>query len=120
MDLSPPFMRRGGTGYAGMTPAAGRSKSKKPTIAAALRAQMLAKGETIAWAGDPDLMLSAYEAAGGSIEHPLDRIQAVIAAARRSRLFVQHGYIRACDSSGRREILHPAFKLAADGLASKA
>lgn len=120
MDLGPPSMCRGGIGYADMTPAVGRSEPGKPTIAAALRAQMLATGETIAWAGDPDLMLSAYEAAGGSIEHPLDRIQAVIAAARRSKLFVQHGYIRACDSSGRREILHPAFKLAADVLASNA
>lgn len=85
--------------------------AKKLSIASALRDQMLATKESRAWAGDPDLMLAAYEAAGGTVRHPLDRIQAVIAAARRSKLFAQDGYIRACDSTGRREVLHPVFKL---------
>lgn len=81
------------------------------TIAEALKSEMIRTKETCAWAGDPDLLLSAYGISGGALVHPLDRIAAVIAAARRSRLFTQDGYIRACDSSGRREILHPCFKL---------
>lgn len=81
------------------------------TIAQALRAQMIADGRTRAWAGDPDLMLEAYDAAGGRVEHPLDRIKAVVNAARQSALFKQPGYIRACDSRGRREIRHPYFVL---------
>ncbi len=88
--------------------------AKKLSIAAALRARMLAERTPRAWAGDPDLLLSAYEAAGGSLVHPIDRIQAVIAAARRSRFFVQRGYIRACDRTGQREILHPVFELRPD------
>lgn len=82
------------------------------TIAEALKSEMLKENTTVAWAGEPDLLLSAYSLAGGRVTHPLDRIEAVIAAARRSKLFVKDGYIRACDSSGRREILHPCFKLA--------
>lgn len=84
---------------------------EKVSIAAALKKKMLETKETRAWAGDPDLLLSAYGLSGGSVEHPLDRIQAVITAARRSKLFEQRGYIRACDSAGRREVLHPVFKL---------
>jgi len=84
----------------------------KVTIAEALQAQMLAEKAKRAWAGNPDLLLTAYETAGGSVVHPLDRIKAVLGAARRSTLFVQKGYIRACDSSGRREVLHPVFELA--------
>lgn len=81
------------------------------TIAEALKQAMLDQGAKRAWGGDPDLMLAAYSNSGGQIVHPLDKIAAVIAAARRSPLFVQKGYIRACDSSGRREILHPVFIL---------
>jgi hypothetical protein len=85
---------------------------KSITIAQALRIQMIQSGADRAWAGDPDLLLSAYEKSNGTIVHPLDRIAAVIAAARKSQLFKQDGYIRACDSIGRREVLHPCFKLA--------
>lgn len=83
----------------------------KLTIAEALRTEMLETTSERAWAGDPDLLLSAYEKAGGSVSHPLNRIAAVIQAARRSKLFEQDGYIRACDCTGMREILHPVFKL---------
>lgn len=82
------------------------------TIAQALKNEMIKTQSKCAWAGDPDLLLSAYESLGGSVQHPMDRIVAVIAAARRLRLFKQSGYIRACDSSGRREIRHPVFILA--------
>ncbi len=82
------------------------------TIAEALKSEMIKSKAKRAWAGDPDLLLSAYESSGGSVQHPMDRIGAVIAAARRSSLFKQSGYIRACDCSGRREILHPVFTLA--------
>lgn len=41
----------------------------------------------------------------------MNKIKSVIDAARRSPDFVQVGYIRACDASGRREILHPVFAL---------
>ena len=82
------------------------------TIAEALKSEMVKTMAKRAWAGDPDLLLSAYETSGGSVQHPMDRIVAVISAARRSELFKQIGYIRACDSSGRREILHPCFELA--------
>lgn len=83
------------------------------TIAAALRAVMLERQIDVAWAGEPDLLLAAYERFAGRVVHPLDRVQAVIAAARKSNLFVSDGFIRACDSSGRREVLLPAFKLKA-------
>lgn len=82
-----------------------------PSIAEALRAEMLRTGAADVWAGDPDLCLTAYENAGGTLAHPLNRIKATIDAARRSPLFVRSGYIRACDSSGTREILHPCFTL---------
>lgn len=82
------------------------------TIAEALKNEMIKTHSKRAWAGDPDLLLSAYEACGGKVQHPMNRIAAVISAARRSEMFKQGGYIRACDSSGRREILHPCFELA--------
>ena len=85
---------------------------KRLTIAEALQNEMIKGKAKRAWAGDPDLLLAAYEASGGSVRHPMDRIAAVISAARRSNLFQQGKYIRACDSSGRREILHPCFELA--------
>lgn len=85
--------------------------SQKISIAIALRDQMLEREAKRAWAGDPNLLLSAYEKTNGKVEHPLNRIKAVIDAARRSKLFVQTGYIRACDTSGRREVRHPVFNL---------
>lgn len=45
------------------------------------------------------------------MQHPLNKIKAVLDAARRSDLFKHDGYIRACDASGTREILHPTFAL---------
>ena len=81
---------------------------KSITIAQALRIEMIQTGADLAWAGDPDLLLSAYEKSAGTIVHPLARI----AAARKSTLFKQDGYIRAFDSTGRREVLYPCFKLA--------
>lgn len=80
-------------------------------IAQSLKAVMLEQGAKRVWAGDPNLCHDAYERSGGSQVHPLNRIKSVIDAARRSPDFVQVGYIRACDASGRREILHPAFAL---------
>jgi hypothetical protein len=82
------------------------------TIAEALKAQMLAEDSVSAWAGDPNLLLTAYEMSGCRVEHPRNRIAAVLTAARRSKLFKQDGYIRACDSTGTREVLHPVFRLA--------
>lgn len=78
------------------------------TIAERLAAEMRRHGTKFAWAGNPDLLLNAYQ---GEVLHPMDRIAAVIAACRRSKLFRQDGYIRACDATGRREILHPCFVL---------
>lgn len=80
-------------------------------IAQCLRAVMLERGAKRAWAGDPNLCLDAYQRSGGSRVHPLNRIKSVIDAARRSPDFMQVGYIRACDASGRREIHHPVFAL---------
>ncbi|WP_291519316.1 hypothetical protein [Acidovorax sp.] len=90
------------------------------TIAEALKSEMIKTKSKRAWAGDPDLLLSAYEVCGGKVQHPMDRIAAVISAARRSELFKQVGYIRACDSSGRREILHPCFELSQSIVAGQA
>lgn len=81
------------------------------TIAEHLRDEMLAQEANQVWAGDHDLCISAYLRYGGKVEHPLNRVKAVLDAARRSPLFVHAGYIRACDMSGRREILHPVFRL---------
>lgn len=81
------------------------------SIAEALKQTMLEEKAKYAWSGDPDLMLTAYGKSGGRVIHPLDKIAAVVSAARKSKLFEQKGYIRACDSSGRREILHPVFVL---------
>ncbi len=81
------------------------------TIAEALKQTMLDEGAKRAWAGDPDLLLAAYRKSGGRLVHPLNKIAAVLAAARGSKLFEQKGYIKACDSAGRREILHPVFTL---------
>lgn len=81
------------------------------SIAEALKQTMIEEDAKYAWAGDPDLMLTAYRKSEGRVIHPLDRIAAVISAARKSKFFEQKGYIRACDSSGRREILHPVFVL---------
>ncbi len=81
------------------------------TLAEHLRDELCLRARGYAWSGDPDLCISAYQRSGGRVEHPLNRIKAVLDAARRSNLFVQDGYIRACDGAGRREILHPVFKL---------
>lgn len=81
------------------------------TLAEHLKLEMLKQGADIVWAGDPDLCISAYLRSGGKVEHPLNKIKATLDAARRSDLFVSDGYIRACDSSGTREILHPTFKI---------
>lgn len=82
-----------------------------PTLAEHLKQVMLEENIDHVWAGDPDPLIEAYLRSGGKVYHPLNRIQATLAAARRSKLFVHDGYIRACDSSGTREILHPVFAL---------
>jgi hypothetical protein len=81
------------------------------TIAQALKEEMLNREASIAWAGDADLLITAYMKTKGKVQHPLNRVKAVIDAARKSPLFENDGYIRACDSSGTREVLHPCFKL---------
>lgn len=88
-------------------------KPRKPTLAECLRDEMLESGTEYAWAGLPDLMLAAYQRSGGVVVHPLNRIKAVVNAADRSILFEKQ-FIRACDSAGRREILHPLFSLRSD------
>lgn len=84
---------------------------KKLTLAEHLREEMLERKAECAWAGDPDLCISAYQRSAGRVQHPLNKIKAVLDAARRSELFKHDGYIRACDASGEREILHPMFAL---------
>ena len=83
----------------------------KRTIASCLRDLMIETGTKRAWAGDPNLCLTAYENSGGNRIHPLNRIKSVLDAARKSPDFVSGGYIRACDATGRREVLHPVFVL---------
>lgn len=92
----------------------------KLTIAQALRQEMLRTGAKLAWVGEPDLLLEAYKLSGGRIEHPMSQVAAVLAAVRRSKLFVPAGFIRACDSAGRREILHPCFRLPRPPVAASA
>lgn len=82
-----------------------------PSIAQCLLDEMQKNNRTKAWAGDPNLLLDAYEASGGKVVHPLNRIKAVLDAARWSDLFRHAGYIRACDQSGMREIRHPYFEI---------
>lgn len=95
-----------------MTGTDGRRKDeKRPTLAVAAKRVMIERSAKYLWAGDPDLCLQAYELSGGNRVHPLNRIRSVIDAVRRSPDFVQVGYIKACDSTGRREIMHPAFSL---------
>lgn len=84
---------------------------KKSTLAEHLRDEMLEREARCAWAGDPDLCISAYQRSAGRVQHPLNKIKAVLDAARRSDFFKHDGYIRACDASGTREILHPTFAL---------
>ena len=84
--------------------------ARTPTLAESLKAEMLETGAKLAWAGHPDLMLSAYGRTNGRVMHPMNRIKAVVNAARQSPLF-EKLRIRATDSAGRREILHPAFRL---------
>lgn len=81
------------------------------TIAECLREIMVEQQADVAWAGEPDLLLAAFAKFGGQVTHPLNRIQAVISAARNSKIFESDGFIRACDSTGRREVLLPVFKL---------
>lgn len=81
------------------------------TLAQHLKDVMTEQKAKRAWAGDPNLCLDAYERSGGTRIHPLNRIKSVLDAARRSPEFKQEGYIRACDATGRREILHPVFIL---------
>ncbi len=87
----------------------------RKTLADHLKEEMLKQGVSEVWAGDPDLCISAYMRSGGRVSHPLNKIKAVLDAARRSPLFKHDGYIRACDSSGSREIRHPVFALKVDG-----
>lgn len=81
------------------------------SIADCLKEVMVETGATKVWAGDPNLCHDAYERFAGKRTHPLNRIKSVIDAARRSPMFHQNGYIRACDATGRREVLHPMFVL---------
>lgn len=87
---------------------------RRTTLAECIKAEMVEAGETKIWAGKFGLCGEAYARFGGKVQHPLNRTKAVIDAARRSPLFDQIGYIRAIDTSGRREILHPAFALRSD------
>ena len=80
-------------------------------LADCIEAVLLENGETTIWAGKFGLCGEAYHRFGGKVVHPLNRTRSVIAAARNSPKFQQIGYIRACDSKGTREILHPVFKL---------
>jgi len=86
----------------------------KKTLAEHLRDEMLENEAEYVYCGHPDLCISAYERSQGKVEHPLNKIKAVLDAARRSPLFKQDGYIRACDSTGMREVLHPVFALVRD------
>ena len=81
------------------------------TLAEHLRDELISRAEDSAWAGEPDTCISAYLRSNGRVKHPLNRIKAVLEAARRSDLFFHDGYILACDSTGTREINHPVFKL---------
>lgn len=83
----------------------------KPKLADVLKAVVIERRSKYVWAGDPNLCHEAYSRFGGTRNHPLDKIKSVIDAARRSSDFVQIGYIRACDASGRREVNHPVFAL---------
>lgn len=83
------------------------------TIADHIEDVMREQGLKRIWAGDPNTCHEIYERFGGKRSHPLNRIKSVIDAARRSPKFSHGGYIRACDGSGRREILHPTFVLSA-------
>ena len=74
-------------------------------------AQMNDEGVDGIWAGMFGLCGEAYARFGGKVVHPLNRTKAVIDACRRSDKFLRHGNIRAADCTGRREILHPYFKL---------
>jgi hypothetical protein len=80
-------------------------------IAECVRKVILEVDQDYIWAGHFGLCGEAYALSGGSVAHPLNRTKAVIDAVRRSPLFYQSGYIRASDTKGRREILHPVFKL---------
>jgi hypothetical protein len=90
------------------------TKKARKTIAEHARDVLVENGETQLWAGNPEPCLDAYARTGGIRIHPLNRIKSVIDAARRSTLFVHGGYIRAHDTTGAREILHPVFKLRED------
>ena len=81
------------------------------TLAEHAAAYLKEHGETKIWAGMFGACGEIYHRSGGRVSHPLNRTKAVIDAARRSSLFFHAGYIRATDTAGRREILHPVFKL---------
>ena len=83
----------------------------KKTLAQHLRDEMLARCETEVWAGDPDLCIQAYLRSGGIVRHPLNKIRSIINAARQSHLYEKSGFIRSYDISGRRQVLHPVFRL---------
>lgn len=72
---------------------------------------MAAQGREFAWAGDPELLIEAYQKTGGKIQHPMAKIKAVLDAARKSDLFEKCGYVKAHDCRGNREIHHPLFKV---------
>lgn len=87
---------------------------QRRTIAEGIRQQMIDSKRVIAWRGDPDLLLGGFEAATTTRDgcaHPFARIDRAIAAMNASALFRRAGCIRACDSRGAREILHPVFVL---------
>lgn len=85
--------------------------ARRARIADCLKEVMAEEGVDYVWAGQFGMCGEAYSRFGGRVVHPLNRIRAVIDAARRSPEFRQKGYIRAMDSTARREILHPVFEL---------
>jgi hypothetical protein len=92
-----------------------KAKSPRRTIADCIRESMIADKRIIVWrGGDPDRLIEACMNASttrNGNEHPLARMDRALAAIKASPLFRQAGYIRACDSRGAREILHPVFVL---------
>ena len=82
-----------------------------PTLAEYAREVMLERGETHLSMVAFGMLDEIYHRFGGRVVHPLDRQKAVKDAVRRSKMFRHDGYIRCCDTTGRREILHPRFEL---------
>jgi hypothetical protein len=85
--------------------------SKRKSIADHALDVMREEGETLIYDRKLNICHEIYERSGGTRIHPQNKLKSVMDAVRKDKRFRPFGYLRACDCTGKREILHPVFTI---------